>query len=41
MVVKIIGFGLFIVVVLLLFSVFNLVSIEFVNLKGINVGLGS
>lgn len=38
---KIIGFGLFIVVALSLFSASNLVSTEFVNSKGINVGLGS
>jgi arginine:ornithine antiporter/lysine permease len=38
---KIIGFGLFIVVALSLFSASNLVSTEFVNSKGIDVGLGS
>ncbi|WP_182006646.1 amino acid permease [Priestia aryabhattai] len=38
---KIIGFGLFIVVALSLFNASNLVSTEFVNSKGINVGLGS
>lgn len=38
---KIIGFGLFIVVALSLFSASNLVSTEFVNSKGINVGLGN